>query len=170
MEAAACFQYGWRRQAGAQQHCACVVRLPTVNYSDAADDLKSDEDKEKESDIKPLIKKIKVVLGDQVKEVKISSRLKDSPSCVVADSNDPTAKMQELMKSMGQSGNQDIKPILEINPSHTIIKKLKGMRKGKGFDDISQLLLDQAMLLEGAKLKNPTDFVNRLNTILSKSL
>ena len=147
--------------------------LKSVSYSDAADDLQSDSDKDKkkESDIKPLIKKITKVLGNQVKEVKISSRLKDSPSCIVADSNDPTAKMQELMKAMGQpGGNQDIKPILEINPSHAIIKKMKSMRKGKGFDDISQLLFDQAMLLEGAKLKNPTDFVNRLNTILSNTL
>ena len=144
--------------------------LKSVSYSDAADDLKSDKDKQEEGDIKPLIKKITKVLGDQVKEVKVSSRLKDSPSCIVADSNDPTAKMQELMKAMGQAGKQEIKPILEINPSHAIIQKLKGMKKGKGFDDISQLLFDQAMLLEGAKLKNPTDFVNRLNTILSDTL
>ena len=144
--------------------------LKSVSYSDSADDLKSDKDKKKTDDIKPLIKKITKVLGDQVKEVKVSSRLKDSPSCIVADSNDPTAKMQELMKAMGQAGNQDIKPILEINPSHAIIKKMKSMKKGKGFEDISQLLFDQAMLLEGAKLKNPTDFVNRLNTILSDTL
>ena len=144
--------------------------LKSVNYSDAADDLKPDKDKKKTDDIKPLIKKITKVLGDQVKEVKVSSRLKNSPSCIVADSNDPTAKMQELMKAMGQAGNTEIKPILEINPSHAIIKKMKSMRKGKGFDDISQLLFDQAMLLEGAKLKNPTDFVNRLNTILSNTL
>lgn len=146
------------------------IDLKSVNYSDAADDLKTDKDKKEDSDLEPLIKKIKKSLGEQVKEVKTSSRLKDSPSCIVADSNDPTAKMQEIMKAMGQSGNQEIKPILEINPSHTIIKKLKGMRKGKGFDNISQLLLDQAMLLEGAKLKSPTDFVNRLNTILSSTL
>ena len=144
--------------------------LKSVNYSDAADELKSDEEKENEGDLTPLIKKITKVLGNQVKEVKASSRLKDSPSCIVADSNDPTAKMQEMMKAMGQPGNQNIKPILEINPSHAIIKKMKGMRKGKGFDNISQLLFDQAMLLEGAKLKNPTDFVNRLNTILSNTL
>ena len=144
--------------------------LKSVSYSDAADDLKSDKEKKKEGDINPLIKKITKVLGDQVKEVKVSSRLKDSPSCIVADSNDPTAKMQELMKAMGQPGKQDIKPILEINPSHAIIKKMKSMKKGKGFDNISQLLLDQAMLLEGAKLKNPMDFVNRLNTILSDTL
>ena len=74
------------------------------------------------------------------------------------------------MKTMGQPGQQDIKPILEINPSHAIIIKLKNMKKSKSFDDISQLLLDQAVLLEGAKLKNPTDFVDRLNTILTDSL
>ena len=144
--------------------------LKSVNFSDAADDLKSDDNKKEEDDIKPLIKKMKKVLGEQVKDVKVSSRLKDSPSCIVADSNDPTAKMQEIMKAMGQHGQQDIKPILEINPSHAIIRKLKGMKKSKSFDDISQLLLDQAVLLEGAKLKNPTEFVERLNTILTDTI
>jgi len=145
--------------------------LKSVNFSDAAEELKTDEDKKEETNIKPLLKKMKKVLGEQVKDVTASSRLKDSPSCIVADSNDPTAKMQELMRAMGQPGQQDIKPILEINPSHAIIIKLKNMKKSKSFDDISQLLLDQAVLLEGAKLKNPTtDFVDRLNTILTESL
>ena len=144
--------------------------LKSVNFSDAAEELKTDDDKKEETNIKPLLKKMKKVLGEQVKDVTASSRLKDSPSCIVADSNDPTAKMQELMKAMGQPGQQDIKPILEINPSHAIIIKLKNMKKSKSFDDISQLLLDQAVLLEGAKLKNPTDFVDRLNTILTESL
>jgi len=144
--------------------------LKSVNFSDAAEELKTDEDKKEETNIKPLLKKMKKVLGEQVKDVTASSRLKDSPSCIVADSNDPTAKMQELMKAMGQPGQQDIKPILEINPSHAIIIKLKNMKKSKSFDDISQLLLDQAVLLEGAKLKDPTDFVDRLNTILTDSL
>ena len=144
--------------------------LKSVNFSDAAEELKTDEDKKEETNIKPLLKKMKKVLGEQVKDVTASSRLKDSPSCIVADSNDPTAKMQELMKAMGQSGQQNIKPILEINPSHAIIIKLKNMKKSKSFNDISQLLLDQAVLLEGAKLKNPTDFVDRLNTILTESL
>ena len=144
--------------------------LKSVNFSDAADDLQTDENKKEETNLKPLIKKMKKVLGEQVKDVKASSRLKDSPSCIVADSNDPTAKMQELMKAMGQAGQQDVKPILEINPSHAIIIKLKDMKKSKSFDNISQLLLDQAVLLEGAKLQNPTDFVDRLNNILTESL
>ena len=144
--------------------------LKSVNFSDATEELKTDEDKKEETNIKPLLKKMKKVLGEQVKDVTASSRLKNSPSCIVADSNDPTAKMQELMKTMGQHGQQEVKPILEINPSHAIIIKLKNMKKSKSFDDISQLLLDQAVLLEGAKLKNPTDFVDRLNTILTESL
>ena len=144
--------------------------LKSVNFSDATDELKTDTDKKEETNIKPLLKKMKKVLGEQVKDVTASSRLKNSPSCIVADSNDPTAKMQELMRAMGQPGQQDIKPILEINPSHAIILKLKNMKKSKSFDNISQLLLDQAVLLEGAKLKNPTDFVDRLNTILTESL
>ena len=144
--------------------------LKSVNFSDATDDLQTDENKKEEANLKPLIKKMKKVLGEQVKDVKASSRLKDSPSCIVADSNDPTAKMQELMKAMGQAGQQDVKPILEINPSHAIIIKLKDMKKSKSFDNISQLLLDQAVLLEGAKLQNPTDFVDRLNIILTESL
>ena len=144
--------------------------LKSVNFSDATDDLQTDENKKEETNLKPLIKKMKKVLGEQVKDVKASSRLKDSPSCIVADSNDPTAKMQELMKAMGQAGQQDVKPILEINPSHAIIIKLKDMKKSKSFDNISQLLLDQAVLLEGAKLQNPTDFVDRLNIILTESL
>ncbi|RMZ49459.1 molecular chaperone HtpG [Candidatus Marinimicrobia bacterium PRS2] len=144
--------------------------LKSVNFSDATDELKTDTDKKEETNIKPLLKKMKKVLGEQVKDVTASFRLKNSPSCIVADSNDPTAKMQELMRAMGQPGQQDIKPILEINPSHAIILKLKNMKKSKSFDNISQLLLDQAVLLEGAKLKNPTDFVDRLNTILTESL
>jgi molecular chaperone HtpG len=145
--------------------------LKSVNFSDSADDIQTDIDKKEEDNLKPLLKKIKKVLGDQVKDVKTSNRLKGSPSCIVADSNDPTAKMQEIMKTMGQQyGQQDIKPILEINPAHAIILKMKTMRKSKSFDNISQLLLDQAVLREGAKLKNPTEFVERLNTILSESL
>ncbi len=74
--------------------------------------------------------------------------------------------MQEIMKAMGQAGNVDIKPILEINPNHQIVVKLKSMRKGKAFDDASYLLYEQALLQEGVKLDNPAGFVKRLNTIM----
>ena len=68
---------------------------------------------------------MKKLLGDKVKDVKVSSRLNDSPSCIVADENDPTAQMQEMMRSMGQMDMPEIKPILEINPNHDIVSKLK---------------------------------------------
>ena len=143
--------------------------LKSVNRSGAADELKDDADTNKEKELKPLIKKIKEVLGDKVKEVKSSNRLSDSPSCIVADENDPTAQMQEMMRAVGQSGMPEVKPILEINPDHEIVKKLKKVRKGKSFDDIAILLYEQALLQEGVKLDNPAGFVKRLNSIMAKS-
>ena len=120
--------------------------LKSVNRSGAADDISEDADKDSEKSTKPVLKKIKKVLGDKVKDVKVSSRLSDSPSCIVADENDPTAQMQEIMKSMGQTGMPEIKPILEINPNHEIVEKLKSMTRKKSFDDIA-LLLDLQILM-----------------------
>lgn len=144
--------------------------LKSVNRSDAAEDLKSDEDKTTETSIKPLIKKIKKVLGDRVKDVVASTRLSDSPSCIVADSNDPTAQVQEMLKAMGQAYTQEVKPILEINPNHPIVKKLGEMKKSPLFDDTCFLLFEQALLIEGVKLENPADFVKRMNESLEKAL
>ena len=142
----------------------------SVNRSDAADDLKTDSDKEKEKNIEPLIKRIKDSLGDRVKDVKASTRLSDSPSCIVADHNDPTVQMQTLLKTMGKGDFGEIKPILEINPSHLIIEKMKGVDDNDRFHDLCELLLEQAMLLEGVKLENPSAFVKRLNGVIEKSI
>ena len=142
----------------------------SVHHSDAADDLKTEDSKSDKKDLKPLIKKIKKVLGDQVKDVLVSSRLNESPSCIVADQNDPTAKMQEMFKTMGQSTMPDVKPILEINPEHKIVKKMKSLGKTKTFEDLCWLLYEQAMLIEGVKLPNPATFVTRLNNFLIKSI
>ena len=102
--------------------------------------------------------------------MKLSSRLSGSPSCIVSDENDPTAQMQELMRSMGQMEVPDIKPILEINPDHDIVKKLKLMTKKKSFDQIALLLYEQALIQEGIKLEDPSGFVERLNKIISNTL
>ena len=142
----------------------------SVHHSDAADDLKTEDSKSDKKDLKPLVKKIKKVLGDQVKDVLVSSRLNESPSCIVADQNDPTAKMQEMFKAMGQSTMPDVKPILEINPEHKIVKKMKALGKTKTFEDLCWLLYEQAMLIEGVKLPNPATFVTRLNNFLIKSI
>ena len=146
------------------------VNLKSVNRSDAAESLKSEEDKQKEKQIEPLIKKIKEVLGELVKDVKASTRLSDSPSCIVADENDPTVQMQHLFKAMGQKNMPDFKPILEINPEHEIIKKLEGTEDKAVIEDISYLLLEQALLIEGVELKSPSEFVKRLNRVMGKAL
>ena len=144
--------------------------LKSVNRSGAADGISEDADKDSEKSTKPVLKKIKKVLGDKVKDVKVSSRLSDSPSCIVADENDPTAQMQEIMKSMGQTGMPAIKPILEINPNHEIVEKLKSMTRQKSFDDIALLLYEQALIQEGVTLEDPAGFVNRLNKAISNGL
>jgi len=145
----------------------------SVNRSNAGDELKKDNEPDEETvekEVKPFIKKIKKVLGDKVKDVKVSSRLTDSPSVLVADAEDPTFQMQEMLRAMGQTEMPDAKPILEINLDHAILKKMKDMRKSKDFDNAAELLYEQAMLLEGMKLENPADFVKRLNEVLAKAL
>ena len=144
--------------------------LKSVNRSGAADDFSDDKDESKEEDLKPVLKKIKKILGDGVKDVKVSSRLSDSPSCVVVDENAPTAQMQELMRSMGHAELPDVKPILEVNPNHKIIKKLKDKIKQKSFNDIAFLLYEQALIQEGVKLDNPAEFTERLNKVIIETL
>ena len=144
--------------------------LKAVNRAGAADDLKGKDDEKKEKDIKPLLKKIKKALGEAVKDVVASSRLSDSPSCIVADENDPTMQMQHLLKAMGQSEMPDIKPILEVNPGHDIVKKLDSSQDETLIKDASWLLYEQALLIEGVELKKPADFVKRLNRFMGKAL
>jgi molecular chaperone HtpG len=146
------------------------LELKSVNRSGATEELKTDEDKQSEKELKPVLEKIKEALGDKVKDVVASSRLSDSPSCIVADEADPTVKLQQMMKALGQSDMPDFKPILEVNPNHYIVTKLKEVDDKAFIDDVSHLLLEQAMLVEGAELKKPTDFVKRLNRVLEKAL
>jgi molecular chaperone HtpG len=144
--------------------------LKAVNRSDAAEDLKTEEDKKEEKEIEPLIERIKKVLGEEVKDVKASTRLSDSPSCVVVDEKDPTVQMQEMLRQMGQDNMPEIKPILEINPTHPIVKKLGGVKDDNDFEEISRLLLEQALLIEGVEIKNPANFVKRINSMMEKAL
>ena len=144
--------------------------LKSINRSGAADDFSEEKDKDKEKSLKPVLKKIKNILGERVKDVKLSNRLSESPSCIVADEHDPTAQMQELMRSMGQTDIPEIKPILELNPNHKIIQKLKDKTKQKYFNDIVLLLYEQALIQEGVKLDNPAEFTERLNKVIVETL
>ena len=147
--------------------------LKSVNRSDTADDLKTDVSKERARKIEPLLKRIKEVLGDQVKEVKASARLSDSPSCIVADENDPTVSMQHVLRALGQEAEQ-FRPVLEINPEHPIVAKLEALAENGAEDglleDTSRLLLEQALLIEGAQITDPVAFAARLNRSLERAL
>jgi molecular chaperone HtpG len=142
--------------------------LKAVNRAGADEELGEKADKTAEKEIKPVIEKIKKALGDRVKDVKLSRRLHDSPSCIVADENDPTMQMAQMMKAMGQAAMTDIKPILEVNGEHPIVLRLKDTEDEERIADTAGVLLDQALLVEGIKLKEPADFVKSLNRLLSK--
>ncbi len=146
------------------------TELKSVNKSGTADDFKTEADEETEKKVEPLIKKIKDALGDRVKDVVVSKRLSDSPSCIVADENDPTVQMQQMLKAMGQKDAPEVVPILEVNPTHEIVEKLEKVSDNEFIKDISFLLLEQAMLMEGAELKKPAEFVKRLNRVMTKAL
>ena len=141
--------------------------LKAINKSGALDDLESEEDKAKAEESKPIAEKIKKALGERVKEVKISTRLTSSPSAVVVDENDPTVQMQRLMKSMGGEV-PEIKPILEINSEHPVVKKLNDSEDENTIKLYSEYLLDQALLQEGLMPSDPTEFAMALSELLSK--
>jgi molecular chaperone HtpG len=144
--------------------------LKAVNKGAASDDLKSEAEPEKAESLKPLLEKLKATLGDAVKEVRISTRLADSPSVIVSDEDEPSARMRQMMQAMGQKNLLEIKPTLEINPDHEIIKKLLAKSDNAAMEDAAWLLFDQALLLEGVPLKDPATFVQRLNRVLNQSI
>lgn len=145
----------------------------SVNTSGSADELKNDEEKEQESKEEnvSLLNSMKEILADNVKNVVASNRLVDSPACIVIDSNDPTAQMQQMLKAMGQPALDEIKPILEINLNHDIVKKLIDMKQeDELFKDVSFLLFEQSLLNEGLEVKSRAEFASRLNKVLSLAL
>jgi molecular chaperone HtpG len=144
--------------------------LLAVNRSGAAEELKSEADKGQEKSVQPLLAKMKEILGEEVKDVRASRRLSDSPSCIVADDNDPTLQMQHIFKALGQKDIPESKPILEINPGHEIVKKLLESKDEQLIADCSRLLLEQALIIEGGELKNPGQFAQRLNRIITRAL
>jgi molecular chaperone HtpG len=146
------------------------VDLKAVNKSSTGEDLKDESDQDKREDMKPLLEKLKGVLGESVKNVKSSVRLADSPSCIVWDEDDPSIKMQQMLRAMGQTQLPQPKPTLEINPDHEIVKKLLGSTDSTLVDDAAWLLLEQALLVEGLPIDNPGVFVQRLNRVLNRAV
>ncbi len=129
-----------------------------------------EEKKEVEQKFESITKKIKDKLGDAVKEVKVTNRLTDSPSCVTKDALDAQmAAMAHMFRQMGQSLPESA-PILEINPDHEIVKKLNGCPDESTIEDVSWILLDQAKLSEGMEITDTVSFAKRLSRITAKAL
>jgi len=146
------------------------IDLKAVNKTSTGEDLKDESEPDKAEALKPLLDKLKTILGDRVKDVRASVRLADSPSCIVSDEEEPSIKMQQMMRAMGQKDIPAMKPTLEINPDHEIVKKLLTRSDDAVTEDAAWLLFDQALLMEGVPLQDPSAFVQRLNRFLKLSI
>jgi molecular chaperone HtpG len=146
------------------------IDLKAVNKTTTGEDLKDEAEPDKAEALKPLLERLKKLLGDRVKDVRVSVRLADSPSCIVSDEEEPSLQMQQMLRAMGQTEIPAPKPTLEINPDHEIVKKLLARPDDAVAEDAAWLLLDQALLMEGVPLKDPSAFVQRLNRILDLSV
>jgi molecular chaperone HtpG len=127
-----------------------------------------DEEEKKEAEkaadeYKELIGKLKAALGEKVKDVRVTHRLTDSPSCLVSDDYDPSGNLARILKAAGQKA-PDVKPILEFNPNHPAVQRLK--YEEARFDDWAALLFEQATLAEGGQLDDPAGFVKRINDLM----
>jgi molecular chaperone HtpG len=146
------------------------IDLKAINKTSTGEDLKGEDEPGKAETLQPLLDKIKATLGDRVKDVRASVRLADSPSCIVSDEEEPSLKMQQMMRAMGQKDLPVLKPTLEINPDHEIVKKLLARSDDAVTQDAAWLLFEQALLMEGIPLQDPSNFVQRLNRILNISI
>ena len=115
------------------------------------------------TDLKDLLGRVKASLGERVKDVRVTHRLTESPACLVADEHDPTGNLARMLKAAGQAVPPS-KPILEVNPRHPVVLRLKG--EEKRFDDWAAVLFDQATLAEGGQLDDPAGFVKRINALM----
>jgi molecular chaperone HtpG len=150
--------------------------LKAVGKAATEEDLKDLKDDDTENEpvnseaLQPLLDKIKATLGENVKDVRISHRLADSPSCIVSDEAEPSLQIQQMLRAMGQKDIPTPKPTLEINPNHEITRKLQSRINDPIAEHAAWLLFDQALLLEGLPLKEPATFVQRLNSVLNLSI
>ncbi len=130
----------------------------------------SDSIKEKEAEFQPLLESLKSLLSE-VKDVKLSARLRDSAACLVADEHAPSAHMERLMQRMGRDAAGRSKRTLEINPDHAVVKKLQALHAADKSDAkvelYGKILLDEAILAEGSRIEDPAAFASRINQVLA---
>ncbi len=127
--------------------------------------LTDEESEAGEGEHEELIKRIKDCLGDQVKDVRATHRLTDSPACLIVDEHDMGLQMRRIMEASGQKA-PDTKPIFEVNPEHALLQKLEQEEDEIRFADLVTILFGQATLAEGRGLEDPAQFSNRLNKLL----
>lgn len=135
-----------------------------VDLGDLTDEAEKEETRQAEENLKPVVEKLQSVLADRAKEVRVSSRLVDSPACLVVGDGELTPQMAQMLKAMGQPV-PDVKPILEINPTHPLIERLE---TSSDFDDLAQVVFDQALLADGGQLDDPAGYLRRINKLLLK--
>ncbi len=132
-------------------------------------ELEDKEEKEKQEEagkaFDDVVAKVKTTLGEAVSEVRVTHRLTSSPACLVTGEDDMSANLERILKSAGQDIASK-KPVFEINPEHPLVIKLKDESDSERFDDLTQVLFDQALLAEGGQLEDPASFVKRLNELL----
>ena len=128
----------------------------------------ANEEKRKEAEkaAEGVVSKLKELLGERVRDVRVSARLTDSPSCLVLDEHDMGMAMQRLLKQAGHDVPES-KPVLEINPAHALVRRLEGESDAARAADLGLLLLEQAQILEGAPLDDPASYVRRVNALLT---
>jgi molecular chaperone HtpG len=136
-----------------------------LDLGDLEDEETKKEKEKAAEEVKALAERMQEILQDDVKEVRVTHRLTDSPSCLVVEDHDMAANLQRMLKAAGQAVPES-KPILEINPTHPLVKRLDGEKDDTRFNDWSRLLFEQAALAEGGQLEDPAAFVNRLNGLL----
>ena len=134
-----------------------------LDLGNLADEAEKESQEKEISEFQQLTEKLKQALSEQVKDVRVTHRLTESPACLVADTYDMGGNLERLLKSAGQKV-QHAKPILEINPNHPMVLRLRS--EEENFEDWSQILFDQALLAEGGQLEDPAAFVKRLNALL----
>ncbi|MCU0927897.1 MAG: molecular chaperone HtpG [Burkholderiaceae bacterium] len=132
--------------------------------------LQDDEEKKQAEQaaeaVKPLLERLRSVLKDRAKDVRVTTRLVESPACIVVDEGDMSAHLARLLKQAGQQAPKSL-PILEVNPEHALVKRLDAPEGSERFDDLAHILFDQAWLAEGGQLDDPAAYVRRVNRLLA---
>ena len=139
-----------------------------VDLGDLQDEAEKAEAEKAQETMKPVVDKLKAALGERAKDVKVSTRLVDSPACLVIGEGELSPQMIQMLKQMGQDVPES-KPTLEVNPDHPLIKKLESSEQSDAdFEKLAQVIFDQALLADGGQLEDPAAYLKRVNELLMR--